>query len=252
MKKRHLITLTLMLASTLSADTFQSKLNKANDIFMNRQHHGNLPQSIQLLEAFDQNTLNQEESYTLNTRLAHYYLEYRLYEDLSKDERLHKLKKGLSFSQQALEIKPNGVKGLYFHSALLGKIGEFRGILESLTSIGPIHDNMTAILEQDPSFSRAHFVLAKLYRKAPPFISIGSTKKAHHHILEALKLDKTSPVYRLEYAHLLTKLGQKETAISVLKRLLQTKDRQQDFKPNVTHTKQEASELLEQLSPKTK
>ncbi len=247
-KSTFLYILYITLIATLSANNVQSQLDHANEFFMNRQHHGNLPQSIQLLEAIDQSTLNQEESYTLNTQLAHYYLEYRLYENLSKDERLHNLEKGLSFSQHALEINPNGVKALYWHSALLGKIGEFRGILESLSSIGPIHDNMQAILEQDPSFSRAHFVLAKLYRKAPPFISIGNTKKARHHILEALKLDKTSPLYRLEYAHLLIKLEQNEQAISVLNKLLQTKDRPQDFKPTTTHLKQEAAILLEQLS----
>ena len=62
---------------------------------------------------------------------------------------------------------------------------------------------MKIILELDPNYHRAHFVLSRLYRKAPKVISIGDPKKSLKHIDIALSMDPTESMYLLEKARVL-------------------------------------------------
>lgn len=104
------------------------------------------------------------------------------------DQRLPVLERGEKFAKQAIEIDPDASEGHFWLGVSWGRIGEERGILNSLFLVGPIKDEMEKVLKIDPKHDGAHHVLGVLYRKAPGWpLSSGDINKAEEHALLAVE-----------------------------------------------------------------
>ena len=233
---------------TLS-DTFSAIVAQSDQLLHTRDVSGNLAQSIDLLLPLlpSPNSLSIDQKYLLLWNLARRCSEVRFITHLNKSQRLDYFEQGERFALAAQSLRPKGIQGLYWYGILLGRAAEERGILDSLFSVGPIHDTMKTIIDIDPTFHRAYFVLARLHRKAPPFISIGDTEKAKDYIHKAIQLAPKETYYPLELGHIHQARGERESAISAYQKVLDLPIREGDFLPVIHENKAKAQKALDDL-----
>tara|TARA_Y200000002_G_scaffold366531_1_gene357572 strand:- start:523 stop:1281 length:759 start_codon:yes stop_codon:yes gene_type:complete len=250
MKKLLKLCLTLSFIGFLNCISYAespSVINEIDTLYETRNIDGNLEQSLTLIN----DTLSTKVSDSLNFELCWRYARQvsaaKNYIDINKEEKLLLYTLGLEHSEKAISLNTNSINAIYWHAIVLGRQAELQGIMNSLGSVKPIKTSMEKILQQDPKFSRAYFVLSRLYRKAPKFISIGNPKKALRNINAALNLDSNDSIYLLEKARVLIKLKKKEDAIKELKNLINLPIYANYFKDQVLRDKQEAEKLLNKL-----
>lgn len=134
-----------------------------------------------------------------------------------KDEKLAILEKGESFAKKAVEINADGIDGHYWLGISMGRIGEEKGVLNSLFLVGPIKDEMEKVLKADPKHDGAHHVLSVLYRKAPGWpLSIGDTDKALEYAKLSVEERPTRPLNRLGLAEVYMNKGMNKEAAEQL------------------------------------
>jgi tetratricopeptide (TPR) repeat protein len=94
--------------------------------------------------------------------------------------------------------------------------------LASLKLLDQIEQNLIASANQYPEFESgaAHRALADIYYIAPPFISVGSKKKALKHAQIAYKIDPHHPGNMLIMAKLFMDDGKEDKARALFKEVL--------------------------------
>jgi tetratricopeptide (TPR) repeat protein len=222
-------------------------INQIDTLYETRNIDGNLEKSITLINETLSTEISESLTYEICWRFARQVSAAKNYLNADKKEKLGLYSRGLEQSLNAIKLQPNSINALYWHAIVLGRQAELQGILNSLSSVKPIKASMEKILQQDPKFSRGYFVLSRLYRKAPKFISIGNPKKALNNINIALKLDSNDSIYILEKSRVLIKLKKKEDAIKELKSIINLPIYANYFKDQVLRDKQEAKNLLNKL-----
>ncbi len=243
-----LLPLFTLLIGVLITPTFANVLEQVDTLYNTRDKLGNITQSLELIETTLKTATSDEMIYNLQWRYAQASSAAADYVDTSKENKLKIYSKGIDEGNKAISSHPNKIEGIYWQAIVLGRKAELKGILNSLGSIKPIRNSMKKILDINPEFHRAHFVLSRLYRKAPKVISIGNTKKALKHINKAVKLDPTETLYLLEKAYVLKKLKKKDEAKKILKTLLELPSNPKYFQDQVRKDKEEAQELLNKLN----
>lgn len=172
------------------------------------------------------------------TAKAHLYLGDRT------EDKLPVLEKGKTYSEAAIEQLPNSPHGYYFQSALIGRIGQTKGILNSLFMVRPMKNALDRVLELDPNYADAHWVLSQLYQEAPGFpLSIGNKKLALEHAQIALDLNQAKLEYQLQYINALQYNGKKAEALALLTDFLNKPELAKE--PEI---KEEADNLFKKLN----
>lgn len=161
-----------------------------------------------------------EENVHALVRLAE--LAYWLGEVVEDEPALPHLEEGLTYAEKASELDDENPSAHYWRGVLMGRIGEERGILQSLFMVGDIMRAVERTLELDPEHGGAHLLASQVYRKAPGWpISLGNRKKALEHALEAVRLnpDATNRMLNLAEAYLNDR--QRDKAIETLEQVLE-------------------------------
>ncbi len=84
-------------------------------------------------------------------------------------------KKGESYADQAMAADPANPKGYFWKAGNMGRWGQTRGIMASLSLADPIRKLVTEAAELNPSAGDPWFVLGQLYDQVPGFpISFGN------------------------------------------------------------------------------
>lgn len=182
----------LTLGATAWAEDLQGLLKAGDEAWVKRDEAGQLGKAVELYEK----ALKQEpEDYTALWRLA------RAYEWLGKHAKQNKLallEKGKSYSEHALKVNDQGWEGHYWQAALIGRIGEAKGILNSLFMVKPMKAELDRVVALNPNDAGAHYVLSLLYWKVPGRpLSIGDKQKALEEAKLAVKLEPANTQYRL-------------------------------------------------------
>lgn len=237
----------ILCSSALCTET-NPILEKIDTLYQTRNIPNNLSESLEIINNSLSTEISESLKYELLWRYARQVSAAKNYINNTDKEKLELYEKGLVRCNDALKIKPKAINPIYWHAIVLGRQAELKGVMNSLTSIKPIRNSMNTILDYDPNFSRAYFVLARLYRKAPKVISIGNPKKALKNINIALKLDPNDSIYIIEKAKILLKLKKKEEAIKELKHLILMPIYPNYFKDQVLRDKKEAEQLLDKLT----
>lgn len=152
---------------------------RADELYGKRKDLANARAGVDLLLKVVE---NQPAHYGALWRLArfHWYLGDRAGE---KKDKLALYERGKSYAERATQADGNGVDGHFWLAALIGSIGEERGILQSLFMVAPMKKELEKCLELDPKHADSHDVMAQLLWKVPGFAG-GNLKKA----LEEAKL----------------------------------------------------------------
>ena len=238
--------LCFLIPASLLANIDQD-LTKADQLFQTRHQKTHLSESINVLQNAIKNAKTDKEKYNCYWRLSRSYSEVTDYLDTNKKEKIAMTVKGIQMGKKAKTLNPNDINGIYWTAISIGREAELKGILKSLKSVKPIKNAMTHILKIDPDFHRAHFVLSRLYRKAPKIISVGNPKKALKSINTALRLDPNESRYLLEKGLVLKKLKRKKDAKKILTDLVNLPYSPGYFKDTVNKDKEKATKLLKNL-----
>ena len=245
MKKLVLSTLFFVYLSLITVgDSFTNDINRADSLYNSRNLPGHLLNCYSELSSINLSLLTKEQQLEVYWRLARVATQVPIYINASKQKKLELVNKGVEAGEHAKQIAPTNINMIYWHAVALGRQGELKGIRKSLASVKPIKNSMDTILKQDPSFSRAYYVLARLYRKAPKIISIGNTKKALKNINKAVSLDPNESMYLLEKAKILKKMGKKVAAKEVINTLLNLPDNLPNYFPDQIYRDKLASKKL--------
>lgn len=212
----------LFVCSLSYAAILSTPLDKLDYLYDQRDQPGKLMLCINELNDALASTPaeNTDLRYNILWRIARTASQVPVYVEASKKTRLTLIEAGMQAADQAHALQPNAITPIYWKAIAVGRHAELKGIMKSLRSIKPIRDSMLTILNKDPSYHRAYFVLSRLYRKAPKRISIGNPQTALNYINQALELDPNDSLYLLEKARVLKKLKQKKAAKEVITLLL--------------------------------
>lgn len=175
-------------------------------------------------------------------------LAYWLGEVIEDGPALPHLEEGLEYATRATEIDDEHANAHYWRGVLMGRIGEERGILQSLFMVPDIMRAVERTLELDPEHGGAHLLASQVYRKAPGWpLSIGNRAKALEHALEAVRLnpDATNRMLNLAEAYLNDR--QRDKAIETLQRVLEMPLTPAD-EVTSQQDKERAAELLAELT----
>lgn len=177
--------------AAVAAEDSTALLKSGDEAWLRRDDPAQLARAIQL---YEQALAVQPEGYAPLWRLA------RAYEwqgKVVKKDKLPLLEKGKAYAERALKAK-DGWEAHYWMAALLGRIGEAKGILNSLFMVKPMKAELDKAVELNPNDAGSHYVLSLLYWKVPGRpLSIGDKPKALEEAKLAVKLEPANTQYRL-------------------------------------------------------
>lgn len=120
---------------------------------------------------------------------------------------------GRTWAEQAQALRPASALGFYWRAVHQGRIGQTRGILDSLGLADPMRQDLTKALAADPNHPESYYVLSVLYRSVPGFpLSFGDSAVAVTNARRALSLGEAELAAgtpgRRTVSHLVTELAQ--------------------------------------------
>ncbi|BEQ16649.1 TRAP transporter TatT component family protein [Desulfoferula mesophila] len=105
-----------------------------------------------------------------------------------KEQKLAIFQSGVDAAKQAIAINPKSLPGHYWLGVNYGVYGSAKGIMESLSLVDPIKNEMAAVIELDPNYEAGgpYRVLGRLYYKLPGLFG-GDNEKAIEYLQTAVK-----------------------------------------------------------------
>ncbi|MCL6614770.1 MAG: tetratricopeptide repeat protein, partial [Firmicutes bacterium] len=144
----------LLPAFALAAD---DPVTRADELYRKRKDRANVLAAVEILaEALEK----EPGDYEILWRLARCY--WFLGDRAAGKDRLAYFEKGRAFAEKATKANDAGIDGHYWHAALIGCVGQERGILNSLFMIPSIRRELERCLELDPRHAEAHDVMGQL------------------------------------------------------------------------------------------
>jgi len=166
------------------------------------------------------------------------------------DSKLPILESGEAYARKAIAIDPDRAEGHFWLGVSLGRIGEERGVLNSLFLVGPIKDEMEAVLKINPKHDGAHHVLAVLYRKAPGWpLSSGDINKAKEEALLSVQYGPQRTLNHLGLAEVYMSMDKNKDAKQELLMVIDM-PLEPDRVPEDKDDKAQAKALLDEVNKK--
>ena len=138
---------------------------------------------------------------------------YMRYGDLlsKKAARLATFKKGVVAAEKGRALAPKRADTISYVAFLKAKVGDTRGVMNSLMMVGEVKEELTRAIAIDPDYLYARTTLAVVYH-ALPGIAGGSDKKAIALLEGALKRDPHFTAAMKDLAQLHLDNGDEEDA----------------------------------------
>lgn len=147
----------------------------------------------------------------------------RFYEKVARStsKPLDLFEKGKALAEQATNLYPDKVEGHYWLASLTGRVGEEKGILNSLFMVKPMKAELDLCVQLDPNFPDSYYVLGLLYWKVPGWpLSIGDKKQAIEYALKAVELKPQSFIFQWGLYQAYDAAGKKKEARAVLEQII--------------------------------
>ncbi len=181
------------------------------------------------------------------------YLWSRIHTQMGEDarnaaEKIRLFERAKAIAETLQAINPNNPDGYMWWAIPQGRIGQVRGVLNSLFMVPDLKKMFNKTLELDSSYAAAYDALGVLYYELPSFAG-GDLKKAEKFLIQGLRVDPNYTVIRLDLAKVYIKQRRYEDAKRELLYILKTSkptypaDYFLDDKPA-------AQKLLEELTQK--
>jgi len=159
---------------------------------------------------------------------------------------------GIDFAKKAIALDTNKPDGHFWLGVNYGVYGEVKGVLKSLSLVGPIKSEMRRVIEIDPSYDNggADRVLGRVYHEVPG-IAGGSEKKSLEHLLKAVQFGPRVGLNLLYLADTYESLDRIEDARKALETIVNMEP-MPDLLPETATEKAQAIERLGKKPYKTK
>lgn len=242
---KKILTLTLILfvlfAFSLNFKSVQFKLVEVK--FLEARSFHNVQHMKEVIETLESNLQDDTDIYTL---LAESYMEYGLW-GASEDKKEETYTKALEYAKKAIELDKTNGRAYYIAGATIGRLAQYKGIVQSLFMLGDFDDYIDKAIELlDDNFYKGLALTAKgmRYRDLP--WPLYNYKKSEDFLLKALEVLPNYPNIHLELGKLYEKWGRKELAIKELNIVLDSLPHPLLIKTH-EEAKAEAEEILKRL-----
>ncbi len=222
--------------------TIQEKLDKSDYIYNNRhEEEVNLMDSKTLFdEVLEEESGNEEALWQLSR------LYYALGDETTdKNQKIEYYEKGQKMAEDLIKLNNNNPEGHFWLGVNLGRIGQVRGVMKSLSLVPTIRREFEKALELDPEHTGAMDGLAVLYYELPGLFG-GNLNKSLEYLNKAIVVDSNYAIIYVDFAKVYMKRKEYDKAENYLNKMLSIK--------NPTHPadfyikdKAEAMKLLEEI-----
>ena len=195
-------------------------VDKAVELFETRHlDSGNLNKSFEILTAL---VKSEPENLRANYELAHVY--YILGDNAgTKTEKVDLYTKGQEYAKKAIKINARSAEAHFWYMVDLGRVGQTKGVLNSLGSVPEIKKEIDKILKLDPKHTGALDARAMLYYELPGFMG-GSVNKSITALNTAIALDSNYSVLLVDMGRCYIKKKDYEKARFFLQKVLEIKE----------------------------
>lgn len=190
--KRVLILSLLVVAALWALD---ERLSQADNYYLN--HHQDPTYLTKARDLCDQVLAENANDAQALWRLARLYVAFGD-KRTNKDEKLSRYEKGKGYGERAKTAGPNSAEAHFWYGVCLGRIGQTKGVLNSLSLAGPVKQAFEKALSLDPKFAPAMDGLAVWYMEVPGFAG-GDLNKSVEYLKKGIA---TQPNYSLLYIDL--------------------------------------------------
>jgi tetratricopeptide (TPR) repeat protein len=151
-------------------------------------------------------------------RLSYYSGFFGMPKDASSEDKMLVFQVGTEAGERARRLDASRVEGHYWYAVTLGGWGIAKGVLNALSSAGPMRDALSEAIKID---SKYHFagplrVRGRLYYKLPGIISFGDNQKAAEDLKKAISLAPDIKLNHIYMAEVQSKLQSKADALKTL------------------------------------
>ncbi|MEO0071081.1 MAG: tetratricopeptide repeat protein [candidate division WOR-3 bacterium] len=179
------------------------------------------------------------------------YLWSRLHTQLGdnakeKKEKIFYYERAKAIAETLKMLNDKNPDGYMWWAIAQGKIGQTRGVLNSLFMVADLKKAFAKVIELDPKYPTAYDALGVLYYELPGFAG-GNLKKSADFLLKGLEIDPNYTLIRLDLAKVYIRQGRYAEACEQLRLCLKT------AKPTYPadfflEDKPEAERLLKEIS----
>ncbi|MGB3340011.1 MAG: TRAP transporter TatT component family protein [bacterium] len=242
---RNSATILVLAGVLVFAQSSDSLVDVAIDLYETRHLNStNLAKSAEIFA----NLVEQEPE---NVRILHECakVHYLLGDETNtKDEKLVLYKKGKTLAESAIELDDHAVWAHFWYVVNIGRIGQTKGVLNSLASVPEIKKELDKILKLDPQHTGALDVKAMLYYELPGLLG-GNLNKSFEALNEGIAIDSNYSLLYVDMGKVLIKKKEYEQARWYLKKVLELQEPTYvaDY---VLDDRSDALQLLEEIKDK--
>lgn len=217
-----ILVITLFLTCQAGMGAASDDIAQADALYSGRRDMANVRAGINLLQKVLQ---KEPDDYDALWRQARFF--WFMGDRAEGKDRLANFEKGRSLAEHATKVNQDGLDGHYWFGALIGCVGQERGILNSLFMVGPMKKEIERCLEIDPKHAESHDVYAQLLWKVPGFAG-GSTKRAQEEARLAVTYGPDAIEHWLHYGQIAAANKDYKTARSALQKAISLPDDPED------------------------
>jgi tetratricopeptide (TPR) repeat protein len=198
----------LVLIVVFFSFAFVASANDIKTTFYEARASQNATEMLALIQKLEKMPSLSENATSLKI-LTDACVEYGLW-GAKDDEKAKYFDDGIKYANMAIKLKPKDAYLYFVKGAAIGRLAQYRGIIQSLFMLRDFDHAINKAIELDPKLYRAYVALAMRYRDTPwPFANFGKSEKL---FLEAIKLDPHYVYAYYELANLYLKWGKKKEA----------------------------------------
>ncbi len=235
----------LMLAALIWAQNVDSLIDHAVELYDTRHLDGaNLDTSAAILESIvEDNPKNVRALYELSK--VCFFLGDRAEE---KDVKLKYFNRGRDYGESAIEVDDEIPEAHFWYMVNVGRVGQTKGVLNSLVLVPTVRKEIEAVLELDPKHTGALDAQAMLYYELPGLLG-GNLNKSIESLNKGIALDSNYTLLYVDMAKVYIKKKEYEKARWFLNRAIAITEPTYEA-DHVLDDKPEAMELLEEIKDK--
>ena len=210
-----------------------------------------LQKAKEALAVYQEALLQNEDAFGAYWRMAR--VEYWIGDHATTGaEKKQAFQMGIYHAKKAVALKPDRPEGHYWLGVNYGSYGEAKGVIKSLSLVGPIKEEMNKVLAIEPAFENggADQLLGRLYYELPGLFG-GDKKKSLDHLLKSKELGPRVGLTRIFLADTYLAMGEVEKARGELEFVV-AMEPDPTLIPETAQEKEQARKKLEGKEFKTK
>ena len=219
MRKPTMIMMVIM-TFVFAVKSYAFTLKEAEDVFYD--YDKGLSYLQKSIDMFDQIV---KESKDTNVLYEAYWMQSRVYLTLGDQaepthtDALKDYEAGKAAGEQAIKINPKGAMGYFWYAANLGRMGQVKGILNSLFMLPTFRKNLDEAYRLAPNEPEVLEAYGEMYNQLP-WIAGGSASKAIDYFKRSLKSDPNFTLSMAEMGSAYINDGKYEQAREILEKVM--------------------------------